>query len=154
MELTRNQIDALQLSIFLSLNKRIEGHMANRKITEGLEEAYKNIKATKEYKDIKYMLSSGLAEYILVNRNELVSLSWVSIFKKKNPKKNVALSKENMDESIQETLRQCVNCDLPSRADIENKIILEAIPLTTMKDTKLFVYEIVDYFFNRMVYDN
>ena len=127
--------------------------MCYPKITEGLEEAYKNIKATKEYKDMKSMLSSGLAEYVLVNREALVSLSWVSIFKRKNPKKNVTLSKENMDESIKDSLRQCVHYDLPSRSDIENKIILEAIPLTTMKDTKLFIYEIVDYFFNRMVYD-
>lgn len=127
--------------------------MCYPKITEGLEDAYKNIKATKEYKDIKSMLSSGLAEYVLVNREALVSLSWVNIFKKKNPKKNITLSKDNMGESIKDALRQCVHYDLPSRSDIENKIILEAIPLTTMKDTKLFVYEIVDYFFNRMVYD-
>ena len=153
MELTRNQIDALRLSILLSLNKRIEGHMCNWKITEGLEEAYKNIKETKEYKDIKFMLLSGFAEYILVNRAALVSLSWVNIFKKKNLKKNTTLSKENMDESIQEALRQCVMYDFPSGADIENKIIIEAISLTSMEDTKLFIYEIVDYFFNRMVYD-
>lgn len=153
MELTRTQIDALRTSIMLKLNKRIEDHMYNQRIAEGLEEAYNNIKESKEYKDIKSMLSSGLAEYILVNRNYITSISWVDIFKKKNPKKNVTLSKENMDESIQEALRQCVNYDFPSRADIENKIILEAIPLTTMKDTKLFVYEIVDYFFNRMVYN-